>query len=320
MGTTLITLPSRTRVIEDTEPTDSTHTSDEPSQPTNRTPTPENTIEPPSPDLHSNSTNSTTPTKTDKRYGDTISPHWFYDAKMRVECPSVDNIMTLDMSGIDRSLFPGSEDLILPVRYQTMFETREQAADFILAGVADCKDCDCLEDGSMIPNWFRLEGTGGNCNSDRVVSICQLIYGCYCSARLIQRLPTATGVTADDYQAALDQIPWSVRVDPRNIGYWWKNAPVNAQGRRAWMKAPGGYVPGFTYGREPPHKILVPGTAEPYYLEGPDDGTLYNVDRGLLGSMMGVGGLGGKSSLGFVKRDDTTPANLGDGENSAGGR
>ncbi|KAK6521616.1 hypothetical protein TWF506_001829 [Arthrobotrys conoides] len=255
-----------------------------------------------------NSTNSTgdSPTRTDKRYGEFLGPRWFYESKIAVECPSVDTILTLDMSGIDRSLFPGSETLILPLDYNTLFPSLIHARNAILIGVNDCKDCDCLDDGEMIPNWFK--GTDGTCKTDRDTSICQLVYGCYCSALLTQPQPTFTGVTAEDYQNAMDQIPWSVRVDPRNYGYWWKNAPTNAQGRRVWLKAPDNYIPGFTYSRGG-HKELVPGTKEPYYLEGPEsDYDDIPLNRGT------AWGLGAGKGL-VWKRDNVTPANLGgDGE------
>ncbi|KAF3178328.1 hypothetical protein EYR41_000308 [Orbilia oligospora] len=261
-----------------------------------------------------NSTDSTdeTPTRTDKRYGDIIGPQWFYKDKIAVECPTVETILGLDMSGIDRTHFPGSEDLVLPVRYADTFASVEQARPYIEIGVLRCKDCDCVNDGTMIPNWFR--GTDGVCKTDRDVSICQLVYGCYCSARLTQRQPTSTSLTADDYQNALDQIPYSVRVDSRNIGYWWKDAPVNAQGRRAWMKAPDGYVPGFTYNKGSRHRELAPGTNEPFYLEGPEDNyqdVPFNRDA--------TWGLStGKGSGLFNKRDSVTPANLrGDGKVTA---
>ncbi|KAF3128497.1 hypothetical protein TWF703_009567 [Orbilia oligospora] len=222
----------------------------------------------PARDLPSYKINSTTdstdetPTRTDKRYGDIIGPQWFYEDKIAVECPTVETILGLDMSGIDRTHFPGSEDLVLPVRYADTFASVEQA---------------------------RL-------------------------ARLTQRQPTSTSLTADDYQNALDQIPYSVRVDPRNIGYWWKDAPVNAQGRRAWMKAPDGYVPGFTYNKGSRHRELAPGTKEPFYLEGPEDN--YQDVPFNRGATWGLST--GKGSGLFNKRDSVTPANLrGDGKVTA---
>ncbi|KAF3096089.1 hypothetical protein TWF102_006720 [Orbilia oligospora] len=258
----------------------------------------------PARDLPSYKINSTTdstdetPTRTDKRYGDIIGPQWFYEDKIAVECPTVETILGLDMSGIDRTHFPGSEDLVLPVRYADTFASVEQARLYIEIGVLRCKDCDCVNDGTMIPNWFR--GTDGVC--------------CYCSARLTQRQPTSTSLTADDYQNALDQIPYSVRVDPRNIGYWWKDAPVNAQGRRAWMKAPDGYVPGFTYNKGSRHRELAPGTKEPFYLEGPEDN--YQDVPFNRGATWGLST--GKGSGLFNKRDSVTPANLrGDGKVTA---
>ncbi|KAK6350668.1 hypothetical protein TWF718_003853 [Orbilia javanica] len=249
------------------------------------------------------------PTKTDKRYGDTIGPQWFYEEKMRVECPSPGAILNIDMSGIDRSLFPGIDDLNLPLDY-SVFPSAEQALAYIESAVRACKDCDCLEDGEMMPNWFA--GSDGPCSTNRHVSLCQVVFGCYCSAKLTQPLPTSTAVTADEYQAALDKIPWGVRSDPRNRGYWWKYAPVNAEGKRAWMKAPDGFHPGFTYERGPyrysAHRQLVPGTKEPYYLEGPDN-SFNDVPLGRGEGWIGAGGPFGGSFL--VKREDTSPANLG---------
>ncbi|KAF3211475.1 hypothetical protein TWF106_010197 [Orbilia oligospora] len=272
----------------------------------------------PARDIPSSKINSTTdstdeiPTRTDKRYGDIIGPQWFYEDKISVECPTVEIILGLDMSSIDRSHFPGSEDLVLPVRYADTFASVEHARPYIELGIMRCKDCDCVNDGTMIPNWFR--GTDGVCKTDRDVSICQLVYGCYCSARLTQRQPTSTSLTADDYQNALDQIPYSVRVDPRNIGYWWKNAPVNAQGRRVWMSVPDGYVPGFTYNKGSRHRELAPGTKEPFYLEGPEDN--YQDVPFNRGATWGLST--GKGSGLFNKRDNVTPANLrGDGKVTA---
>ncbi|KAK6534760.1 hypothetical protein TWF281_006061 [Arthrobotrys megalospora] len=263
---------------------------------------------PPSSSLHpeavgAESTDPTdeTPTKTDKRYGDTVGPQWFYQAKLAVECPSIQTIMTLDMSGIDRSLFPGAEDITLPFDY-SVFPTAEQVYQFITDGIAQCKECDCLEDGEMIPGYFREADSV--CATAGDVGVCQLVFGCYCSAVLVQRKPTSTSVTADDYQDALDQIPYSVRMDPRNRGYWWKNAPNNAQGRRAWMKAPPGSWPGTSYSRE-----LVPGTKEPFWVEG----RYSDPDWDLFAGGSGLWGFGGKGSI--FKRDDVSPANLGsDGE------
>ncbi|RVD88073.1 uncharacterized protein DFL_002271 [Arthrobotrys flagrans] len=79
----------------------------------------------------------------------------------------------------------------------------------------------------MVPNWFS--GTNGVRKTDRDASACQLIW------LLLQRQthPTCAHITADEYQAALDKIPYNVGVDARNSGYRWENAPLNAQGRRA---------------------------------------------------------------------------------------
>ncbi|KAF3904392.1 hypothetical protein ABW21_db0202659 [Orbilia brochopaga] len=101
-----------------------------------------------------------------------------------------------------------------------------------------------------------------------------VVFGCYCWVELGQPKPTATGLSISDYQKALDSIPEVFRFQHKY--YKWRH-DLGGEGGD-WIK--------FS---DTGTKRQVPGTSEPYYVEGPGNQGAWDWLRNLNG---GFGGLG----------------------------
>ncbi|KAK6508221.1 hypothetical protein TWF506_010320 [Arthrobotrys conoides] len=204
-----------------------------------------------------------------KRTGPPISPDMFYQLVQAVQCATVDELIALDD---DPSLYRS-------------FRTRPQQrpAFGLNEGINEhafrmrrthwlrkCQDCKCdFLTGKLT---FNRETNRMSVSAMRRLQICDMKgtpirceywLNCRCvfSVRMQQpqRLP---GITVEEYQDVLDRIP-----DPfknSNPDYVWRPSPG---WEMTWTKP---NQDGQSHGQAT-HRELVPGTKEPYYLEGPDD-------------------------------------------------
>ncbi|KAF3241566.1 hypothetical protein TWF217_012024 [Orbilia oligospora] len=91
---------------------------------------------------------------------------------------------------------------------------------------------------------------------------CQMWYNCRCEATMHQ--PEADpGITVEEYQDALDNIPLDIKI--ANSKYAWKFSEDQSL---SWNYI---FDPDKS-GSGQAEQYLVPGTKEPYYLEGADTG------------------------------------------------
>lgn len=102
------------------------------------------------------------------------------------------------------------------------------------------------------------------------------------------------GNSISSYQRALDKIPFAVK--QQYPGYAWEPAPLFSMSWKNLGSVPD--APPYTDNRE-----LVPGTKEPYYVEGRDQGRTWEWPG--LGAFLGEFGLNLASR--FSKRDTEKP-------------
>ncbi|KAK6520716.1 hypothetical protein TWF506_000963 [Arthrobotrys conoides] len=136
------------------------------------------------------------------------------------------------------------------------------------AKIMSCENCDCSDQGDLIGTVRRVGGRQAICASDPwYTTECKEWYGCRCEVTMHQP-DYDPGITVEDYQNALDGVPfWAKAQNP-----YWEWIPSNGGGfSLSWKGLSGeasGYNPPVDSGQTV--KELVPGTKEPYYLEGPD--------------------------------------------------
>ncbi|KAK6533975.1 hypothetical protein TWF281_005317 [Arthrobotrys megalospora] len=154
-----------------------------------------------------------------------------------------------------------------------------------------CTLCNCEED-------YLLSVEPQGCDEEAFVKLCQEVFHCYCAPTLTNPIPTATDVSVWDYQQAIWGLTKHIAKQDRD--WKWTNGPRHKNGPRpAFYFQPGDEKQTDslgTLGSEPEERWLVPGTNEPYYLEGPTK------HRGPLDVFGGLVGLGSESSS-FTKRD-----------------
>ncbi|KAF3095935.1 hypothetical protein TWF102_002245 [Orbilia oligospora] len=86
--------------------------------------------------------------------------------------------------------------------------------------------CTCDENGAIIPrDHGRIHPCGRQWQADR----CSVVLGCWCTAVLVQAVVGENRASIEEYQAALNRIPQTVRND--NQGYFWR---MNGLGLRPW--------------------------------------------------------------------------------------
>ncbi|KAK6525762.1 hypothetical protein TWF281_010807 [Arthrobotrys megalospora] len=143
-----------------------------------------------------------------------------------------------------------------------------------------CENCICDQiEGTMMPNpeipqditeaYKKAIEKGLNqvwCDSWFMVDKCRLWFDCICSTTMLQP-GVKPGNSISSYQRALDKIPFSVK--QQYPGYTWEPAPRFSMSWKSLGSAPD--APPSTNNRE-----LVPGTKEPYYVEGRDQGNSWD--------------------------------------------
>ncbi|KAF3177706.1 hypothetical protein EYR41_008660 [Orbilia oligospora] len=128
-----------------------------------------------------------------------------------------------------------------------------------------CMNCLCDSTGKMIAS--PRERNPGIARTLRCITHvatmkCQMWYNCRCEATMHQ--PEADpGITVEEYQDALDNIPLDIKI--ANSKYAWKFSEDQSL---SWNYI---FDPDKS-GSGQAEQYLVPGTKEPYYLEGADTG------------------------------------------------
>ncbi|KAF3213244.1 hypothetical protein TWF192_009783 [Orbilia oligospora] len=87
--------------------------------------------------------------------------------------------------------------------------------------------CECNDEGAIVPR--ERYGINHACGKQWQANRCFIVLGCYCTAELVQPVVEGEAATIEEYQAALDRIPQTVRND--NPDYFWR---MNGLGRRPW--------------------------------------------------------------------------------------
>ncbi|KAF3093209.1 hypothetical protein TWF569_002713 [Orbilia oligospora] len=138
-----------------------------------------------------------------------------------------------------------------------------------------CRRCLCAEDLMTIvrnpeaPSWHLESGhrSAELCDTDIHSMRCAPWYGCYCSITMKQQ-DMDPDISVEAYQDSLNNLPFAVK--QRNPDYKWKSGHYGEMGWQydtayppsSWFDSAGG-------------RERVPGTVEPYYLEGPDKGEIF---------------------------------------------
>ncbi|RVD86549.1 uncharacterized protein DFL_004818 [Arthrobotrys flagrans] len=232
---------------------------------TQKVPPPTAVINGENPQRETSSTiNSISPSK---RTDAPINPNIFYSIRGTVQCPT--SIQIRDMDGD-------------PDHYETFFFSPQRRPKFNTRGgnptsratlhsrrvgwIEKCMNCDCDSNtGRLVPEplgAFRPSDSSGrrfHCK-DETPRKCENWLNCFCVFEM-QQPPRFREVTVEEYQDALNRIP--DRIKSANPGYTWKPS-------LGWEMTWGTGQYGSGSGQAT-HRELVPGTKEPYYLEGPSD-------------------------------------------------
>ncbi|KAF3168597.1 hypothetical protein TWF751_007651 [Orbilia oligospora] len=244
------------------------------------------------------------PDPRDKRYGNEISPQFFYETAPVVKCPSAAVILSRAENHRDKSwpqigtgkysIRPDFAKLIDADGYKKVHVT-------LVARISICRSCSC--DPSN-PEAALQAGPGlrPRC-SDITAQRCTTWLGCTCFARLIQPLPTdASGThSPQEWQDAINSIPPMIVY--HNPEWTWRGLGmgVGAPGRILPPEEPPLWGPDDL---GPDHRTLEDDTGEFDYLFG----LLH--DSSSSGSFKGRGGGSGSSGdskggfSGFHDRDD----------------
>ncbi|KAK6512259.1 hypothetical protein TWF481_001149 [Arthrobotrys musiformis] len=146
-----------------------------------------------------------------------------------------------------------------------------------------CRNCRCTHQGVMIMNPIMgvrgINGGPRQCWNQLVVDTCVTAAGCFCTATLTQPSDIPVTASAKEIQDALDEIPLGIKL--RHSNYKYLHHDGTEFGFTPFQPDPNYIIdrrPGEEFSPAPPTKLsasgkiqyLVPGTKEPYYLEGPD--------------------------------------------------
>ncbi|KAK6362134.1 hypothetical protein TWF730_005831 [Orbilia blumenaviensis] len=153
-----------------------------------------------------------------------------------------------------------------------------------------CRHCLCTSEGEMVRNPLP-HPTGREavaCKAWYRIQRCQVWYACRCQLEMRQpRIEPGNSIR--DYQNALNQIPTWVKLSAPY--YEWNLAPRFTMSWQYLSKEErtGNADAGPLGLPEPNNRMLVPGEKEPYYLEGPSQGT---AREWMKGSLLREGALG----------------------------
>ncbi|KAF3179193.1 hypothetical protein TWF225_007712 [Orbilia oligospora] len=127
-----------------------------------------------------------------------------------------------------------------------------------------CAYCECNEQGDLVTTPRDPPTTAAHCSVPYIIDRCKSWYNCSCQGFMRDPMYDPD-TTIEEYQDALNQVPFWAKA--QNPAWRWK--PRNVRGLSMTWEGLGteSTVPWLIEGTE---RELVPGTKEPYYLEGPD--------------------------------------------------
>ncbi|KAK6334766.1 hypothetical protein TWF718_010213 [Orbilia javanica] len=137
-----------------------------------------------------------------------------------------------------------------------------------------CESCECddTDGGTIVPVRVRVRGreSSRRCPTERMAMRCRYWYECRCVI-IMKANPKDPAISIKEYQDALNNLPFAVK--RLNPDYSWTYGE-QADEFLKWQYS-GSYPPDSSYDFEASPDLangrqLVPGTKEPYYLEGPD--------------------------------------------------
>ncbi|KAK6362021.1 hypothetical protein TWF730_005724 [Orbilia blumenaviensis] len=183
--------------------------------------------------------------------------------RWRVVCPTHHQIIGMPKNPDEYPKFKG--------RRRMDFNKVIDPASSALQARKQCMNCLCTQEGVMIKNPVMPKLNGYWCRQDYMVQRCPVWFNCRCQAEMLQPA-IELGISIDDYQNALNNIPSSVKLAFWN--YEWKLADRFSMSWQYLNRQEGGGG-----GNAAEETIeLAPGTKEPYYVEGPG-GTSWDLEK-----------------------------------------
>ncbi|KAF3278000.1 hypothetical protein TWF970_004878 [Orbilia oligospora] len=153
-----------------------------------------------------------------------VHPSFFYKrGKMNIVCAPPKVVMDIE---------PHENSLNFPFerwpRWKKEYYDKSRALVDIEVFQRYCRQlCECNDEGAIVPR--ARYGVNQACGRQWQANRCFIVLGCYCTAELVQPVVEGDAATIEEYQAALDRIPQTVRND--NPDYFWR---MNGLGRRPW--------------------------------------------------------------------------------------
>ncbi|EPS35985.1 hypothetical protein H072_10540 [Dactylellina haptotyla CBS 200.50] len=224
---------------------------------------------------------------------DDVPPSFFYSYKgTKVKCNSAAYVYDNNLMADTPADLPDSS---LPMRERVGrhlskadFVSRDAALWYITTVQRQCSSCICDETGRLrFSGYGKPPGTKRlkHCTSDAGADACAQFFACFCFAELAQPTATTVGLTVVHYQNALNAIPLTIKL--KNPGYSWKWGGQELRWSEETMKLRSN------------NRRLVPGTKEPYYVEGPGNGDRWSWLENLNLGSSSLGGLAGPKKRGL---------------------
>ncbi|KAK6498818.1 hypothetical protein TWF481_011391 [Arthrobotrys musiformis] len=238
--------------------------------------------------------------------------HTMFWTKWKSVCPSVDEILAMPRDPHSYIMIGNKR------RFEAHWGRAPPTINAVSITILKCHRCICEEDGTLSPDFLpgglkrHRNDIGHNCNSWNDVQKCIYWYSkvtppisrqkhvynycidanlladqkdCRCQTEMRQP-EVDPSATLQEYQDALNKIPFGVK--QQFPGYQWEPQP---NFKMSWRSMTAGNPDSADY--EPVEKWLVPGTAEPYYLEGESQHLSGRLMMGLAqGLDMGTSALG----------------------------
>ncbi|KAK6523714.1 hypothetical protein TWF281_001686 [Arthrobotrys megalospora] len=238
----------------------------------------------------------------EKNIDERVVSSTIFHTEFAVRCPTPEGVLGMDTNPANYPTIGIRRRPDFFMDYSTIRGRRNAVQRWIMM----CRRCHCdQENGEMIPN--PVAPYWSYCADDAAVLKCEEWFDCFCTVYMNQPQIRPENSIAD-YQDALNRILEAVK--QQHPSYKWN--PPQAPGiSMTWNSGP--YSKGNQHAEEEDnYRQLVPGTKEPYYLEGPGKGRSNAwpwEDGSFLGGYGGYGGYGSKitkrESMGESQDEDS---------------
>ncbi|KAK6519453.1 hypothetical protein TWF281_003287 [Arthrobotrys megalospora] len=205
----------------------------------------------------------------DKRYGNIVRPEFFYEGNPVVMCWDPDEVIDANPPGPNGWPTVGAvgNPSSHRIDYQGMLQNRPRGA--IINGIRGvlrgCRECQCQEgDGvaALHPGPRDAALVRNYCLTELFARKCMAWYGCRCYVQLGQPDPTPTyPATLEEWQSAIDSIPEIIKA--YNAGWKWTKLGELTNDPNFYLTFSDPRYRGASKFE------LVPGTKEPFFLQGP---------------------------------------------------